>query len=152
MGILKKLFGNKKCDINLTQCRQEKNLVENFKNENIARIKMGEQFGITKDTKNDDLYDVIWSVDRNVPFILILNKFNEGKLVAKEWYEFQGTEWKLIVRLSRIECIDLYWYYRRKQSLEWYGRDIRDDNNWEQTERISRAFLDEYFVHYKQLG
>lgn len=129
-----------------------KNLFDNSKNESIAREKMREQFGITKDTKNDGLYDVIWSVNRNVPFILILNKFKQGQLVEKEWYEFHGTAWDLVVRLSREECINLYWHYRWKQSLEWYGRDVRYDNNRERNENIARAFLDEYFKDYKQFG
>lgn len=123
---------------------------DNSKNENLAKEKLKEQFKITWNFSDNDIYSVIWSVEKNIPFILILNRYERKCLVAKEWYEFNGSTWELVISLSRKECINLYWYYRRKQSMEWYGRDIRNDNDAEQTERISRAFLDEYFEDYKR--
>lgn len=103
-----------------------------------------------------DIFRVEWFREADKPYVLILNKYEKGRVIRKEWYEYYKGNWNYIGFLPRKECILCYrrqaWQKNHDHdfpTFEIYLRHVSSPKaNCTTDEQAAQRFPENYFTQY----
>lgn len=134
---------------------------ESHRHKAIDRMKA--QFPQIIDKNNDfgfdySMFETKWYETQ--PYVLILNCIENGRLIRKEWYEYDKSSWDYVGYLARERCIEIYRWQAWKKNIkdfpkyDDYATYMISRSRWsdEETEEQARRFPEVYFEQYRSLN
>lgn len=129
-------------------------------NENLyqrkASNRLNAQFSQLK-LSSYNTYLVKWFREVDQPYVLILNRYHNGKIDRKEFYEYYKGNWNYVGYLPREACIKHYkWQAWQKNKLDFptyegYIRYMASITTATTDEEAAERFPESYFAHYRTL-
>lgn len=114
------------------------------------------QFPEIKD-KGSDMYEIEWFHEADKPYVLVLNRYSNGKFIRKEWYEYYKSTWNYVGYLSREACIQYYrwqaWQKNKRDfpTFEGYMQYMSTRSGATTDEEAAQRFPEGYFTQYRSM-